>query len=183
MNLIVDEFLNHLPATIGDFQQAIETGNFEQIRQQAHNIKGVSSNISALELQHQSKLVEAAASAEDAAQIATLAKYLIQASEQLTQHLLEYKGESTYTPDVVLTAEQLAEQLLIVLDRLKRNEYIPTDELAPLNRGTGDSILQTQLNRLQEQIVQLDSEGALKTLFIIAESAQLATVLDARGDS
>ncbi|HEB56618.1 MAG TPA: response regulator [Gammaproteobacteria bacterium] len=85
LNTIVDVFLNETPTRMDELKQGLEAGDCERIRYLAHTIKGVAGNLSALHLQKQAALMEAAAKETNIEQVSILMPVLEQAIEQLRQ--------------------------------------------------------------------------------------------------
>ncbi len=85
LNTIVKIFLDEAPTRIAELKQALESSDCEKICYLAHTIKGSAGNLSALHLQKQAALMEAAAKNENMEQVSILMPALQQAIEQLKQ--------------------------------------------------------------------------------------------------
>jgi len=90
LNTIVGVFLDETPTRIAELNQAMESGDCEKICYLAHTIKGIAGNLSALHLQKQAALMEAAAKEANMEQVSILMPALQQAIEQLNQRFEQH---------------------------------------------------------------------------------------------
>jgi len=73
--------------------QAIDNDDKEQVRHQAHILKGMAANLSGLRLQQQASLVEVAAKKGDMNQVIELMPGLLEACEELKLCFEQYSSE------------------------------------------------------------------------------------------
>jgi len=92
LNTLVEVFLDEMPTRMDELKQGMESGDCEKIHYLAHTIKGTAGNLSALGLQKQATLMEAAAKEADIEQVSILMPALQQAIEQLKQRFEQHSA-------------------------------------------------------------------------------------------
>ena len=167
LKLLINSFLLEMPGHMDELQQAADAANGDQVRLQAHTIKGVAGNLGGLVLQQCAAQMEGAAKDRDAKQIACLMPGLQSAYREIKRCFEQRQGEQTdgdSNQSPLLDEQQLSSLVQSLASRLQQSEYIDTAELAPLFQSyTGPEQL-ARLDHLSEQITQFDVEGAMRTL-------------------
>jgi CheY-like chemotaxis protein/anti-sigma regulatory factor (Ser/Thr protein kinase) len=83
---LIEEFLKEIPQRLSDLANALDKKNYQQIRSQAHTIKGTSGNMGAISLQKVAARLEAAGQAND---IETAASLINQLQDQFENFVKE----------------------------------------------------------------------------------------------
>ncbi len=89
LNMLITAFSEDIPEHITKLNQAITNNDFAQINYQAHSIKGISGNLSALKLQQQATLLELAAKAKNIAEVTRIYQIIKDCQQALIE---EFKG-------------------------------------------------------------------------------------------
>ena len=92
LNMLIDAFIEDMPERFDELEQAIKSNNYKQIHYIAHAIKGIAGNLSALEIQQQSALLESAAKEQEDTKITELNNTLVQAYQLLIDEFSTYQN-------------------------------------------------------------------------------------------
>ena len=171
LTMLIGLFVTDIPARISKLEQAIEHGDCEQIGQLAHAIKGVAANLSGLQLQRQSYLMEVAGKKADMSKVCEILPGLLQASDQLMLCFGRYNEKSETDNEhsaLLLSNEELAELLKTLGLKLKQNMFIDQTEFTVLSRASSDPVVQSLIKQFQRQASQFSNDTALSTLTDIA---------------
>jgi len=85
--MVIDTFLGDIPMQLDALEQAIQSGNLEQARLQAHKIKGAAANMSGTKMNETATMMEAAAHAENRDALGRLMPVIRQRFAQLKEAL------------------------------------------------------------------------------------------------
>ena len=89
---ILAEFLDDVPRQLRALGTALDQGDLEAVRRQAHTVKGASANVGAQALREAAYDVERAAAADDAVAAARLADNVAHEFERLREQLSRREG-------------------------------------------------------------------------------------------
>lgn len=160
---VVQAFLVDAPKILDALKDAVETQDTDNVRLQAHSIKGSAGNVGAQLLQHIAKTVEFAAKEGDSegyrAAMSTLESVMMETLESLKPF---YGSEEDKTKKK--TKKMSQEEMLSEIERLKNDieagKFIETDTIVLFEIETDDETSQ-KLDALKEAIDAFDTMKAL----------------------
>jgi len=158
-----------MPTKIDQLSYAIKSKNKEEIKSLAHNIKGACANLSALKVTHYSAQLETLARSEGDVEESYVTETYVTLFEHLKESYNELIAEFSLYIDnssaqkataVGLSYDDAIEFLSHLSTRLAENDYIESDELAPLIESEFSSEINILLDELQQMIMLFELDSA-----------------------
>ncbi len=181
-------FISTLPSEINQLIQAIDDEQLDTIQTMAHSLKGMTANLSAIQLQALSSQIERLAKQQDVEAIKALVSDLKAAELGLCQTLQDFldadldanqdnQASTLEPPDSPQAlSEQVIERIQITLDHLTEDlhagNYIDTDDITLFQSATHHPGIDEQLKQLSHELVLLNTEAAFHCI------EQLKAIID-----
>lgn len=160
---LVDAFVADFPPMLQQLRAAVKSHDLAQVRFYAHSIKGLTGNLSALELQNNAMTLEKVAE-QNPDQLEQEMEILEQSSDRLNEVLKSFQYQQNNSDTGPSDDLELSDFLSSLYTKLKSGEYIDPEELTSLRYHNADPDLQQGLDLLLQQINQFDFAAAIDTL-------------------
>ncbi|WP_084624023.1 response regulator [Oceanospirillum beijerinckii] len=170
---LVDAFQIDLPPLLSQLREAINNNDLPLVKFNAHTIKGLAGNLSALELQSHALALEKAAE-QHSNQLDQQMKILEQSSDRLNEVLKSFQYQQNNITTDQGGSHELSDLLSCLYTKLESGEYIDPEELTLLRQHNTDPDLRQGLDRLLQQINQFDFVAAISTLREINNHSSLS---------
>jgi CheY-like chemotaxis protein len=167
---LINRFLAEMPAIIISLQQQKQQCDDETIRQIAHTIKGIASNLSAISLQHEAKNLEIAAKNQQRThyqQFIDTIVYEYQKIVAIFQHVIdEYnqKQQDAKSIEKPQSITALINRLQTIKQQLVQHEYIDADEITLQLQEIMPMSVNMVYNEFIVNLNQFNFEQALEAL-------------------
>ncbi len=175
---LITLFYRDMPSQIEALEKACLTEGLHDILHSAHTIKGVAANLSGLDLQKIAGELEKSARSNDRMHVDVLIPKVKASYKVLVQEFSHYVDPDKEKEKENLALEPLSsDKLTTILGELSLNlragNFIDVEMLNSLHKGHIDEIVQTQLDRLLEQVEMFDTVAASRTLDDVVVAAGL----------
>lgn len=160
---LVDAFQTDLPPILNQLREAVNNNDLPLVKFNAHTIKGLAGNLSALELQNNAMALEKVAE-QNPDQLEQEMEILEQSSDRLNEVLKSFQYQQNNSGTGPSDGLELSDFLSSLYTKLESGEYIDPEELTSLRYHNADPDLQQGLDLLQQQINQFDFAAAIDTL-------------------
>jgi len=175
MLVLIDVFLADIPNLVSELEQAISENNDKEVGLVAHAIKGSAANLSCMQLQYLAYQIELAGKEADTNKASALLPSLLECYKQLRTCFESYTASHVLSNDQkennsgneqveLLSAVELADTLVDLRVKLRKNLFIDQQELLILNKVSIDPIATGLVEQLKREISQFSNEAALDTL-------------------
>lgn len=177
---LLEAFIEEVPVRTAALQTAAETGDDDALIHNAHAVKGVAGNLSAMRLHKLAAEMEREARTGNISQAVSLLPALLKAHklsiEIFQQETAQAAGNEQTTR---LDHAQLADMLLDLNTKLRGGEYIDPSSINPLLNAQVDESLQLLLKQLTAQVSRFEADEATVTLEKVAEVLDIELNLSA----
>ena len=165
-NSIIHLFMEDIPLKVEELKSAISEGNTKEIRQISHTIKGVAANVSGELLREQAEFIEVAAKEGDLVKAQSHLPALCAAFEVLGCKVREFQKAAETEPgaEELMSPKDVEQYLTRLTKLLADGDYIHVADFHCLNKATDDKQMQNIIEKLLNQLNNLDYLEASLTI-------------------
>ncbi|OUS29958.1 hypothetical protein A9Q99_07825 [Gammaproteobacteria bacterium 45_16_T64] len=181
MDKLISLYVNDMPNQLAEINICYQRNDLEGVCMVAHTIKGVSANLSGVDVQQCAGEIESAAKFADSALIDALLPKLESAYDVLSELLVRYTERHGESVGDESGAEFSGGDLIAILNdllvRIELGDFIDEESLVPLKQLSLRSTVEVAVAELLEQLDQFELDRAAQSVrdlvAIVEETSRL----------
>ncbi|MBV1909050.1 MAG: response regulator [Kangiellaceae bacterium] len=165
MDSLIAMFIKSMPKYMSDLTIAIDANDVEAVRHNAHTIKGVAANLSAIKVQARTAELESAAKESNSKNFRTLFEEIDQ-ELNLVLALFEQRSSQNKTsePQAIVSNEETRSFLTGLRELLHEGAYIEPEQLAICDREFENQSIKNGMSRLKDLVMQFNTDESLEVI-------------------